>query len=127
MVSFSKVVTALDQSYKENLKQMDDQIAEANRQQENIRILLEQKKIEEEVRFKIQEENGLLKNKVFNLQNELSITKEKVIENKEKKRNIEFLELNLLFGHKCRKTIFNKLYKVGTPEYEACVFRKGKN
>ena len=126
VVSFSKVVTALDQSYKENLKQMDDQIAEANRQQENIRILLEQKKIEEEVRFKIQEENGLLKNKVFNLQNELSITKEKVIENKEKKRNIEFLELNLLFGHKCRKTIFNKLYKVGTPEYEACVFRKGK-
>jgi rod shape-determining protein MreC len=126
VVSFSKVVTALDQSSKGNLKQMDDQIAEANRQQENIRILLEQKKIEEEVRFKIQEENGLLKNKVFNLQNELSITKEKVIENKEKKRNIEFLELNLLFGHKCRKTIFNKLYKVGTPEYEACVFRKGK-
>ena len=127
VVSFSKVRTALDLSSKENLKQMDDQIAEANRQQENIRILLEQKKIEEEVRFKIQEENGLLKNKVFNLQNELSITKEKVIENKEKKRNIEFLELNLLFGHKCRKTIFNKLYKVGTPEYEACVFRKGKN
>jgi rod shape-determining protein MreC len=126
VVSFSKVVTALDQSSKENLKQMDDQIAEANRQQENIRILLEQKKIEEELRFKIQEENGLLKNKVFNLQNELSITKEKVIENKEKKENIEFLELNLLFGHKCRKTIFNKLYKVGTPEYEACVFRKGK-
>jgi len=126
VVSFSKVVTALDQSSKGNLKQMDDQIAEANRQQENIRILLEQKKIEEEVRFKIQEENGLLKNKVFNLQNELSITKEKVIENKEKKRNIEFLELNLLFGHKCRKTFFNKLYKVGTPEYEACVFRKGK-
>ena len=126
VVSFSKVRTALDLSSKENLKQMDDQIAEANRQQENIRILLEQKKIEEELRFKIQEENGLLKNKVFNLQNELSITKEKVIENKEKKRNIEFLELNLLFGHKCRKTIFNKLYKVGTPEYEACVFRKGK-
>jgi rod shape-determining protein MreC len=39
---------------------------------------------------------------------------------------MEFLKLNLLYGHKCRKTIFNKLYKVGTPEYKNCVLQKGK-
>ena len=126
VVSFSKAATTLDQSSKGNLKQMDDQIAEANRQQENIRILLEEKKIAEEIRFKIEEENNKLKNRVFKLQNELTKAEEIAIENKIEKQNIEFLELNLLYGHKCRKTFYNKLYKLGTPEYEACVLRKGK-
>jgi len=36
-----------------------------------------------------------------------------------------FKELNLKYGSKCRKKIFNKLYKVGTPEYRACVLNKG--
>ena len=42
------------------------------------------------------------------------------------KEKIKYLELNLLHGHKCRKTMFNKLYKVGTPEYKNCVLQKGK-
>jgi len=36
-----------------------------------------------------------------------------------------FKELNLKYGSKCKKRIFNKLYKVGTPEYRACVLNKG--
>ncbi len=36
-----------------------------------------------------------------------------------------FIELNLKYGSKCKKNIFNKLYKVGTPEYRACVLNKG--
>ena len=36
-----------------------------------------------------------------------------------------FKELNLKYGSKCKKNIFNKLYKVGTPEYRACVLNKG--
>ena len=126
VISFSKEIVSLDQSSKKNLKQMDDQIAEATRKKENIRILVEEKKIAEEIRFKIEEENNTLKDRVFKLQNELSEAKQIAIENEIEKKNIEFLELNLLYGHKCRKNIFNKLYKVGTPEYEACVLRKGK-
>jgi len=126
VISISKKVAALDQSSKKNLKQMDDQIAEATRQKENIRILVEEKKIAEEIRSKIEEENSTLKGRVFKLQNELSEAKQIAIENEIEKKNIEFLELNLLHGHKCRKNIFNNLYKVGTPEYEACVLRKGK-
>ena len=126
VISISKKVAALDQSSKKNLKQMDDQIAEATRQKEKIRILVEEKKIAEEIRSKIEEENSTLKDRVFKLQNELSEAKQIAIENEIEKKNIEFLELNLLHGHKCRKNIFNNLYKVGTPEYEACVLRKGK-
>jgi len=126
VISISKEVAALDQSSKKNLKQMDDQIAEATRQKEKIRILVEEKKIAEEIRSKIEEENSTLKDRVFKLQNELSEAKQIAIENEIEKKNIEFLELNLLHGHKCRKNIFNNLYKVGTPEYEACVLRKGK-
>jgi rod shape-determining protein MreC len=126
VISFSKEVVALDQSSKKNLKQMDDQIAEATRKKENIRILVEEKKIAEEIRSKIEEENSTLKGRVFKLQNELSEAKQIAIENEIEKKNIEFLELNLLYGHKCRKNIFNTLYKIGTPEYKACVLRKGK-
>ena len=126
VISISKKVAALDQSSKKNLKQMDDQIAEATRQKEKIRILVEEKKIAEEIRSKIEKENSTLKGRVFKLQNELSEAKQIAIENEIEKKNIEFLELNLLHGHKCRKNIFNNLYKVGTPEYEACVLRKGK-
>ena len=40
---------------------------------------------------------------------------------------MKFLELNLLYGRKCKKTFYNKLYKVGTTEYRECVLKKGKN
>jgi len=43
---------------------------------------------------------------------------------------IKFLQLNLLYGNKCSKdnlkNILKKKYKVGTPEYKACVLNKGK-
>ena len=55
------------------------------------------------------------------------IAKLKAISEQINKRSndLEFLELNLLYGSKCKKNIFNKLYKVGTPEYRACVLNKG--
>lgn len=126
VISFSKEEKALDQTSKDELKTMDAQILEATKQKENIRILLEEKKIAEEVRKNIEIENSQLKRKIFNLQTKLTKTEEAVEEQKKQKENIEFLELNLLYGHKCRKTVFNKLYKVGTPEYKNCVLQKGK-
>ena len=126
VISFSKEEKALDQTSKDELKTMDAQILEATKQKENIRILLEEKKIAEEVRKNIEIENSQLKRKIFNLQTKLTKTEEAVEEQKKQKENIEFLELNLLYGHKCRKTVFNKLYKAGTPEYKKCVLQKGK-
>ena len=126
VISFSKEEKALDQTSKDELKTMDAQILEATKQKENIRILLEEKKIAEEVRKNIEIENSQLKRKIFNLQTKLTKTEEAVEEQKKQKENIEFLELNLLYGHKCRKTMFNKLHKVGTPEYKKCVLQKGK-
>ena len=105
---------------------MDAQILEATKQKENIRILLEEKKIAEEVRKNIEIENSQLKRKIFNLQTKLTKTEEAVEEQKKQKKNIEFLELNLLYGHKCRKTFLkSNLHVVGTPEYKACVLDKG--
>ena len=74
----------------------------------------------------IEEENSQLKNRIYNLQTKLSDAEEAIEEQTFQKEEMEFLELNLLYGHKCRKTIFNKLYKVGTPEYKNCVLQKGK-
>ena len=39
---------------------------------------------------------------------------------------INFLRLNYQYGHKCKKTFYNQLYKIGTPEYKACVLNKGE-
>ena len=50
---------------------------------------------------------------------------ERLKEQQDKQENLEFLELNLLHGHKCRKSMFkSKLFKVGTDEYRDCVFKK---
>ena len=126
VISFSKEEKTLDQTSKKELKTMDAQILEATKQKENIRILLEEKKIAEEVRKNIEEENSQLKNKIFNLQTMLSDAEKTVEEKITQKEEIEFLKLNLLYGHKCRKAMFNKLHKVGTPEYKNCVLQKGK-
>ena len=126
VISFSKEEKALDQTSKKELKTMDAQILEATKQKENIRILLEEKKIAAEVRKNIEEENSQLKNRIYNLQTKLLDAEEAVEEQTFQKEEMEFLKLNLLYGHKCRETLFNKLHKVGTPEYKNCVLQKGK-
>ena len=126
VTSFSKEATVLDQTSKKELKTMDAQILEATKKEENLRILLEEKKIAIEVRQNIEEENSQLKNKLFNLQTKLADLEQSAQVQKNQEEEIKFLRLNLLYGHKCRKTIFNKLYKVGTPKYKNCVLQKGK-
>ena len=86
----------------------------------------EQKKIAREIRIKIEEENSVLKNKIIKLQNELIMTKKTIKKNKNESEKIQFLQLNLLYGSKCKKTFFNKLHKIGSDEYKTCVLNKGK-
>ena len=135
VVSFSKEKNILDLSSKNDSETLNEKIKETNQQQETLRILIEQKKIADEIRIKIQKENNFLRNERIGLKkesdflrnesdrlkNEILITKKNKIQDEE----IEFLKKNLLYGHRCRKNLINNLYKVGTPEYRKCVLKKG--
>ena len=39
---------------------------------------------------------------------------------------LDFLRLNLIYSSKCTRAAFKTGYKVGTPEYKACILRRGK-
>jgi rod shape-determining protein MreC len=117
---------SIDQSNKKNFKERNDKIIKINNQAQDIKVLKKQKIIFEEVQLKLQSENGSLKNELTKVQNLLNRSNEKIKEEKNKSENLEFLELNLLHGHKCRKTLFkSQLYKVGSDGYRACVLNKG--
>jgi rod shape-determining protein MreC len=138
VVSFSKEKNILDLSSKNNSETLNEEIKEKNQQQETLRILIEQKKIADEIRVKIQKENNFLRNERIRLKkeskfltnesvrlkNEILITKKNNKKNKIEDDEIEFLKKNLYHGHKCRKNFINNLYKVGTLEYRKCVLKK---
>ena len=135
VVSYTKEKKVLDLSSKNELETLENEIADTNQKQETLRILIEQKKIADEIRVKIQKENdflrnerirlkqesNFLRNEHIRLKNEILIIKKNKIENDE----IEFLKKNLTYGHKCRKNFINNGYKVGTAEYRKCVLSKG--
>ena len=42
-------------------------------------------------------------------------------------KELEFLRMNLYYGHKCRRTFMNvKGFTVGSEDYKKCVLRKGR-
>ena len=100
---------------------------------EKIDILLEQKKINIEVRNKIEEENNTLKNKLLTaninfskLENELLISKKLIEENKLQLDEVNYLKQEIVYGKKCRKNFFNQLYREGSNQYRKCVLNKGR-
>ena len=126
VVSFKKEKGILDQSSKEDSEQTNDQIEVLKKQKETLRILLEQKKISYEIRIKIEEENIILKDKAISLENKLNDAKRKLkeIELTNKKKKLD--ELEFLYRKLCKKTFYNNLYKVGTPEYKNCILNEDK-
>ena len=125
VVSFSKEEILLDFLSKNDAQKIAVEIEETTQQQETLRILLEQKKIADEIRLQIQKENNFLRIERTRLKNEILVEKKNNQENKVKNEEIKFLEMNLLYGPRCRKTIFNKLYIVGTEKYRECILNKG--
>ena len=125
VVSFTKENKLLDISSKKNMRKIENVIEETNQQQETLRILLEQKEIADEIRIKIQKENDFLRNERFRLKNEILAEKKNNQQNRIQKEEIKFLEMNLVYGHRCRKSFFNKLYKTDTVEYRECVLNRG--
>jgi rod shape-determining protein MreC len=113
-----------DQSNKKIFK--NSQIEELNNQAEDIEVLKQQRNISNEIQLKLQLENVRLKKDLINVEGELIESNKKIKANKNKNENLKFLELNLLYGHKCRKSLFKShLFKVGTDEYRVCVLNKG--
>ena len=68
----------------------------------------------------------LSKPKNIDLQKEANAQKAKIIQNNNNQKELEFLRLNLIYSSKCLRTVFRVGYKVGTPEYRACILRRGK-
>jgi rod shape-determining protein MreC len=126
VLSFEKEKVILDQQYKEEAQQIENKITEINKDKETLEILLEQKKIADEIRIKIQEENTILKNKITTLQNEKIVLEKNIKEDEIRNEDIRFIEFNILYEKKCKKTLFNKLYKEGSEAYRACILNKGK-
>ena len=131
IVSFTKEEIILDQTSKNNLEVLDDVINSANDQQETLRILLEQKKIADEIRVKIQKENNSLRNESIKLKKESNFLRNENVRLKNDQKNkiqdeeMKFLKMNVYYGHKCRKNLINNGYKVDTAEYRKCVLNKG--
>ena len=126
ILSHIKEETKLDQSNKIIFETNDKKILTMNNQDKDIKVLQQQNSILEKIRNKLEQENTILKENLI-----ISKTKQKkqeqiINKNENKNKNIEFLELNLLYGPKCRKTFLKgNLHVVGTPEYKACVLNKG--
>ena len=126
ILSHTKEYSNFDRSNKKNYEINNDQIFKMNSQKENIKVLQQQKIINDEVRLKFELENIKLKENLINTQKKLEEQNKKIIEGQNKSKNLEFLELNLLYGHKCRKNFFKpKLFMIKTPEYRNCVLNKG--
>ena len=126
--SYKKENIQLDQSSKTTFEKNSNQILEINNKIKNIEVLQQQKIINEEIRNKLEIENIKLQEKLIYTQKQVEKQKKLLKEIKLKNKNIEFLELNLLYGHKCRKTFFKgNLFLIGSPEYRECVLNKGTN
>ena len=125
VVSHTKEILTRDKLSKAEYKKDSEQIEKINEQNRRFLISQEQKKINDEIRAKLEVENRELKAKFIKIQNEL-LDKEKIISShKVNLENIQYLELKIKYGAKCKKNIFNNLYKVDTLKYRKWVLKKG--
>ena len=120
-----------DQSNLENNE--NKEISSSNTEKIKLDILNEEKRILDETNSKFLEENQFLKSqsnelndKIYDLQNKLVTTEKKLSQNIIDQKELEFLRLNLIYSSKCTRAAFKTGYKVGTPEYKACILRRGK-
>ena len=124
--SLTKENINIDKSNKKIFDEKNNQITQLNNQAQDIEVLKQQKVINEEIKFKLQSENAKLKEDLNNTQIKLNKRNKGLKAGEKENKNLKFLELNLLYGHKCRKSIFKpRLFKINTNEYEACVLNKG--
>ena len=117
---------SFDETNKKKYEEDSSQLEIINAQAENFNVLQKQKIIDDEIRNKFETENTILKEQLINAEQKLNYANFQLTYFEKKIVEIEFLEMNLLYGHKCRKTFYNKLYKLNSPKYKKCVLNKGK-
>jgi rod shape-determining protein MreC len=126
ILSYIKEDENLDKTDKKIFKTNSAPFFEINDYEKEIKVFKKQRVINEEIRVKLERENAILKERFINTKKELEDEKQKIKKVYIKSEDTIFLELNLLYGHKCRKTFFhNKLFKINTIEYRTCVLNKG--
>jgi len=120
-----------NQSNLENGNNIETSIS--NTEKIKLEILNEENRILKETNSKFLNENQLLKsqtnelnNKISNLQKKIDTQEKKISQRDIDKKELEFLRLNLIYSSKCTRSAFRKGYKVNTPEYKECIYRKGK-
>ena len=99
-----------------------------------IKILEDEIKIIEETNIKLNSKNEILANEINQKNSEIFKFKDKISSQAETikqfnldNEELEFLKMNLYYGHKCRRSFINvKGFTVGTEEYKRCVLRKGR-
>ena len=117
-----------------NLEKNQNDNSSKNPIETKLKILEDEKKIIGDINLKFREENETLKNNNNYLNTAISELKNKIFFQKKEiekfnldTEEIEFLKMNLYYGHKCRRSFFNsKGFSVGTSEYKKCVMRKGR-
>ena len=129
---FAEVIT---KNEIENISEDSSQVSSLNNNplDAKLKILEDEIKIIEDSNEKFKEENDYLKiklndlnNTLSNLKNDISLQKQKITKFDIDKDELEFLRLNLSYGHKCRKSFFNSNgFIVGTLDYKKCVLNRG--
>ncbi len=123
-------------------KEIKKSVSESNENENNssttisakIKILEDEIKIIEETNIKLNSKNEILANEINQKNSEILKFKDKISSQAEAiaqfnldNEELEFLKMNLYYGHKCRRSFINvKGFTVGTEEYKRCVLRKGR-
>ena len=129
---FAEIITETE--IPQNVTDADNNNEENNPLDAKLKILEDELSIVEESNKKFQKENENLKSeinnlnyKVLNLNNEISSQKRTISQFNLDTEELKFLKLNLEYGHKCRKSLFNnKGFAVGSVGYKNCVLNKGE-
>ena len=117
-----------------NLEKNQNDNSSKNPIETKLKILEDEKKIIGDINLKFREENETLKTNnnylniaISKLKNKIFFQKKEIEKFNLDTEEIEFLKMNLYYGHKCRRSFFNsKGFSVGTSEYKKCVMRKGR-
>ena len=129
---FAEIITETE--IPQNVTDADNNNEENNPLDAKLKILEDELSIVEESNKKFQKENENLKSeinnlnyKVLSLNNEISSQKRTISQFNLDTEELKFLKLNLEYGHKCRKSLFNnKCFAVGSVGYKNCVLSKGE-
>ena len=129
---FAEIITETE--IPQNVTDVDNNNEENNPLDAKLKILEDELSIVEESNKKFQKENENLKSeinnlnyKVLSLNNEISSQKRTISQFNLDTEELKFLKLNLEYGHKCRKSLFNnKGFAVGSLGYKNCVLSKGE-